>query len=84
MDILPDKEITLDMMLITKLLAKKATQSLGDFEVQYLYDPVGVRAAEEFCKKLNNLSEDIRNRNDERKWKYDVLDPMGVPNSISV
>ncbi|XP_023237606.1 allene oxide synthase-lipoxygenase protein-like [Centruroides sculpturatus] len=44
---IPNKEITLDVMVITKLLSSKGTNSLGDFEIQYLYDPVSVKAAEE-------------------------------------
>lgn len=47
MALLPDKRMTLDIMVITKLLSSRGTNSLGDFEMQYLYDPVGVRAAEE-------------------------------------
>lgn len=47
MALLPDKRMTLDIMVITKLLSGRGTNSLGNFEMQYLYDPVGVKAAEE-------------------------------------
>ena len=47
MSLLPDKRMTLDIMVITKLLSSRGTNSLGNFEMQYLYDPVGVKAAEE-------------------------------------
>lgn len=47
MTLLPDKRMTLDIMVITKLLSSRGTNSLGNFEMQYLYDPVGVAAAEE-------------------------------------
>lgn len=47
MAMLPDKRMTLDIMVITKLLSSRGTNSLGNFEMQYLYDPVGVKAAEE-------------------------------------
>ena len=43
--ILPDKKMTLDIIVITKLLSKRGTNSLGDFEMQYMCDPVGVQAA---------------------------------------
>jgi arachidonate 5-lipoxygenase len=39
LEYLPDKETTLYIMVITNLLSRKGTQSLGDFEVQYLHDP---------------------------------------------
>lgn len=45
--LLPNKKMTLDIMVITKLLSKKGTNSLGEFEMQYMYDPVGVQAATE-------------------------------------
>lgn len=45
--LLPNKEMTLDIVLICKLLSKRGTKSLGDFEMQYMYDPVGVEAAHE-------------------------------------
>ncbi|CAL4074154.1 unnamed protein product [Meganyctiphanes norvegica] len=84
MQILPDKRMTLDIMVITKLLSSKGTKSLGDFEMQYLYDPVGVKAAEEFRKNLDRLSKEIELLNVDRQWKFEWLDPKYVPNSISV
>lgn len=36
---LPDKPTTLDIMTVTKILSDKGTNSLGDFEVQYIFDP---------------------------------------------
>ncbi|XP_045601793.1 allene oxide synthase-lipoxygenase protein isoform X3 [Procambarus clarkii] len=84
MAMLPDKRMTLDIMVITKLLSSRGTNSLGDFEMQYLYDPVGVKAAEEFQKDLKRLSLDMKKRNIDRDWKFEWLDPEIVPNSISV
>ena len=42
LDRLPSREITLNTMLVTHLLSLRATKPLGDFEVNYLYDPVCV------------------------------------------
>ncbi|KAK8746647.1 hypothetical protein OTU49_017121 [Cherax quadricarinatus] len=84
MNLLPNKRMTLDIMVITKLLSSRGTNSLGDFEMQYLYDPVGVQAAEEFQKDLKRLSLDMKKRNIDRDWKFEWLDPEIVPNSISV
>lgn len=84
MAILPDKRMTLDIMVITKLLSSRGTKSLGDFEMQYLYDPVGVQAAEDFKKNLQKLSYATKLRNVDRRWKFEWMDPDIVPNSISV
>ncbi|KAK7069173.1 Arachidonate 5-lipoxygenase [Halocaridina rubra] len=84
MAILPNKRMTLDIMVITKLLSSRGTNSLGDFEMQYLYDPVGVQAADQFKKDLKKLSLETKLRNEDRDWKFEWLDPAIVPNSISV
>ena len=47
MKLIPNMEKTLEIMVITKLLSMKGTKSLGDFEMQYLYHPEDVKAAEE-------------------------------------
>ncbi|XP_076063711.1 polyunsaturated fatty acid 5-lipoxygenase-like isoform X2 [Oratosquilla oratoria] len=84
MKLLPNKRTTLDIMVITNLLSSKGTKSLGDFEMQYLYDPVGVRAAEEFRKNLKKASCIVNIRNLDRELEFDWLNPAIVPNSISV
>ncbi|XP_046394318.1 polyunsaturated fatty acid 5-lipoxygenase-like [Ischnura elegans] len=84
MKYLPNKKETLDIMVITKLLSMKGTKSLGDFEVQYLYDPHSIQAAEEFRLDLRRLSHVIEERNLKRKHMYDWLNPKIVPNSISI
>lgn len=82
--LLPTKKMTLDIMLICKLLSKRGTNSLGDFEMQYMYDPVGVQAASELRADLERLSLETKLRNLSRDFKYEWLDPACVPNSISV
>ena len=43
-DMLPNKEVTLDTMIVTKLISMKATKTLGDWEFQYQYDPPALEA----------------------------------------
>ncbi|XP_067141773.1 allene oxide synthase-lipoxygenase protein-like [Centruroides vittatus] len=81
---LPDKSVTLDIIIITRLLSMKGTNSLGDFEVQYLYDPVSIEAVEELKKDLEEISKRISERNAKVKHPYHWLDPKNVPNSISI
>ncbi|CAN8006286.1 unnamed protein product, partial [Ixodes hexagonus] len=82
--LLPSKQVTLDAMIITKLLSSKGTNSLGDFEVQYMYEPEAVSAAEAFREELKQISEDIKQRNSLKDLPYPYLDPEIVPNSISI
>ncbi|XP_075544217.1 polyunsaturated fatty acid 5-lipoxygenase-like isoform X2 [Dermacentor variabilis] len=82
--ILPSRHVTLDSMIITKLLSSKGTNSLGDFEIQYMYEPYAVKAADEFREELKLISEDIKKRNCCKDIPYPYLDPEIVPNSISI
>lgn len=82
--ILPSRQVTLDSMIITKLLSSKGTNSLGDFEIQYMYEPFAVKAADEFREELKLISEDIKKRNCCKDIPYPYLDPEIVPNSISI
>ncbi|XP_022255736.1 allene oxide synthase-lipoxygenase protein-like isoform X1 [Limulus polyphemus] len=81
---LPDKETSLDIMVITKLLSRLGTKPLGDFEVKYLYHPVCLKAAEKFCAELKDISTRIQVRNESAEFPYPWLDPKIVPNSISI
>ncbi|GAU93759.1 hypothetical protein RvY_05650-4 [Ramazzottius varieornatus] len=85
-DQLPSRSVTLDTMVVTRLLSSRGTQALGDFEVQYLYDPVSVSAAKQLRQDLRSISEAIRKRNQSphTKFPYPWLDPDGIPNSISI
>ncbi|CAG0890566.1 unnamed protein product [Cyprideis torosa] len=40
------QKVVLNSMVITKLLSMKGTNSLGDFEMQYIYDPPAVEIVE--------------------------------------
>ncbi|XP_060063390.1 allene oxide synthase-lipoxygenase protein-like isoform X2 [Ylistrum balloti] len=84
MDALPDKATTLDTMIITKILSDKGTNSLGDFEVNYVFDPAALAVVEEFRHDLKKLSLVIKEKNNKRNPRYPWLDPEEVPNSISI
>ena len=44
---LPDKPVTLDVMIVTKILSQRGTRSLGDFEVQYIFEPEARKIVDE-------------------------------------
>ncbi|XP_033110246.1 arachidonate 5-lipoxygenase-like isoform X2 [Anneissia japonica] len=81
---LPDKEQTLDIMVVTKLLSDRGTNSLADFEVNYQFDPIGMKAVKEFEEELARIGKIVDQRNSERESAYPYLHPEEVPNAISI
>ncbi|XP_071948707.1 allene oxide synthase-lipoxygenase protein-like [Antedon mediterranea] len=81
---LPDKEQTLSVMVVTKLLSDKGTNSLGHFEVNYQYDPIGTKAVKKFQENLKAVGNTIKQRNNKRESAYTYLHPSEVPNAISI
>ena len=43
-DMLPNKDVTLDTMIVTKLISSKGTKFLGDWEYAYQHDPPALEA----------------------------------------
>ena len=84
LSVLPDRSTTMDIMVVTDVLSQKGTNSLGDFEVHYVYDPKAVEIANEFRRQLSRVKEEIKGRNRVRSHVYDILDPQFVPNAISI
>ncbi|XP_070566146.1 polyunsaturated fatty acid 5-lipoxygenase-like [Ptychodera flava] len=84
LDQLPNKEQTLDVMLVTMILSDRGTNALTDFEVKYQYDPIGENAVKDFKKELKTIEGIITSRNKTRATPYPYLDPREVPNAISI
>ncbi|XP_077864020.1 arachidonate 12-lipoxygenase, 12R-type-like [Saccoglossus kowalevskii] len=80
LDHLPDKKITLDIMVMTSLLSTRATNPLGNFEINYQYDPVGKKVVEELKLSLKKIEAIINKRTS----PYQYLNPNAVPNAISI
>ncbi|KAK7096851.1 polyunsaturated fatty acid 5-lipoxygenase-like isoform X2 [Littorina saxatilis] len=81
---LPDRPTTLDIMVVTKILSQRGTKSLGDFEVQYIFEEKAREMVDEFRRDLSKISRKIKERNERRQVPYTYLDPDIVPNSISI
>ncbi|CAC5374175.1 ALOX5 [Mytilus coruscus] len=81
---IPNREILLQIMIITKILSEKATKSLGDFEKQFIVDPKAVKVVEEFRQTLHEVGKTIESRNKKREYSYDWLLPKAIPNAISI
>ena len=81
---LPSKKSSLETLLITRLLSEKGTKSLGEFEVQYVFDEIGTKALKHFRDELRKAGETVDERNKERKHPYSYLHPRDIPNAISI
>ncbi|KAK0064895.1 allene oxide synthase-lipoxygenase protein [Biomphalaria pfeifferi] len=81
---LPDGVTTLKLMTVTKLLSDRGTNSLGNFETEYIVDPIGKKAVESFRMKLAGIGEIIKERNANRTFEHTYLLPEFIPNSISI
>ncbi|EDV26833.1 uncharacterized protein TRIADDRAFT_63720 [Trichoplax adhaerens] len=80
----PITEADLLKQLPNKPMIQRATESLGDFEVNYTYDPVGVAALKQFNIELKEASAIIDERNKHRRIAYNHLNPKNIPNAISI
>ncbi|KAJ8045756.1 Arachidonate 5-lipoxygenase [Holothuria leucospilota] len=81
---LPTKKMSLDTLLITRLLSERATKPLGDFEVPYQFDKNGTAAIAQLIEDLKRVGEIIDKRNEERTFPYNYLHPKEIPNAISI
>ncbi|XP_071838412.1 polyunsaturated fatty acid 5-lipoxygenase-like [Apostichopus japonicus] len=81
---LPSKETTIDILTFSRILSTRETNSLGNFEVKYLFDPASESALQRFREKLNRISASIDRENQFRFVPYTYLNPNSVPNAISI
>ncbi|XP_069129152.1 polyunsaturated fatty acid 5-lipoxygenase-like [Argopecten irradians] len=79
-----DKAVTVEIMIITKLLSSFGTNKLGDFEIKYIYDPKAERVLHRFKKELAEQSQHVKSLKKTREFSYQWLDPEIVPNAISI
>jgi len=84
LDALPTMHNLFNGMALTDLLSEKATKSLGDFEINYIYDPKAQAVHQNFTKALECINNEIKERNQKRKEPYTVLIPKNIPNAISI
>ncbi|XP_052773310.1 polyunsaturated fatty acid 5-lipoxygenase-like isoform X2 [Mya arenaria] len=86
LSILPPKPTHYALMEVAVILSSRGTNSLGDFEVDFIHDPAAVELVKTFRKELETVTKIIKKRNEERpqELQYDYLDPERIPNSISI
>ncbi|XP_071957979.1 polyunsaturated fatty acid 5-lipoxygenase-like [Antedon mediterranea] len=81
---LPTKDDTLKIMTLTQALSTFKSSSLGNFDVQYMYNRACVDALKEFRSELKKVAGIIDQRNRLRTVSYTVLHPDNIPNTIAV
>ncbi|CAH1793218.1 unnamed protein product [Owenia fusiformis] len=81
---LATKEQTYDIMALTTILSTMDTNPLGEFEEQYAYDHVTLRALESFRKDLAEIDRVILAKQGARGDVYPHLNPAKIPNAISI
>ena len=81
---MPTKKETFDIMTIFDVLSYHGMNKLGDFEVEYVTDPDGVKVVEEFRKDLEKAQKEFESSFSLRVSPYNQLNPKLIPNSISI
>ncbi|CAG5131417.1 unnamed protein product [Candidula unifasciata] len=82
---LTDRSQMLNVMSIMKILSTKGTNSLGDFEVQYIFDPAAVDIVNRYIpQEVQRIGKIIDERNQHRGNLYEYIHPRIIPNSISI
>ncbi|XP_066287413.1 polyunsaturated fatty acid 5-lipoxygenase-like isoform X3 [Branchiostoma lanceolatum] len=85
LDALPDKRDAVTINTIAVILSERATNPLGDFEVEYLRGDKVKEVISNFQKELRRISRDIKYKNEKQRFQpYDYLDPQNIPNAISI
>jgi arachidonate 5-lipoxygenase len=79
----PDRPQTLSIMSLVKILAEQTTNSLGDFDTQFIYDDRALKVVQKFRQDLVAAGLEIERRNKNRLFPYPYLLPERIPNSIA-
>ncbi|KAH9509995.1 Arachidonate 12-lipoxygenase, 12R-type [Bulinus truncatus] len=67
---LPNKEMTLEIMTMTKILSTKGTKSLGDFEVEYIVDPKAVAVVKSFRENISKIKKPVQDLSQFNMFSY--------------
>ncbi|KAH3709437.1 hypothetical protein DPMN_068900 [Dreissena polymorpha] len=79
---LPGRSNMVDALTILKLLSERHTKPMGEYEMNLVYDPEGIRLLEDFKQNLRALSATLKIKNRIRVPPYPFLDPCEIPNSM--
>ncbi|XP_052249623.1 allene oxide synthase-lipoxygenase protein-like [Dreissena polymorpha] len=73
------------LLTIVKILSEHSFgKPLGNFEIDYVCEQKALDIVEKFREELKKVHETIQERNNKRPIRYDYMDPILIPNSISI
>lgn len=75
MGILPTKHVTMEIVILNKILSERESSGIADSRAQFQYDSISLPARERFLGALKEAAANITIRNRERKIYYDYLNP---------
>jgi len=78
MDVLPTKHVTLEILMINKIISERGTSGIADSKAMYAYDPISQPARARFIGALREAAAIITVRNRTRKTRYDYLNPAST------
>ncbi|XP_019631174.1 PREDICTED: arachidonate 5-lipoxygenase-like [Branchiostoma belcheri] len=85
LDALPSKLEAVGINTIMSILSERATQPLGDFDIEYLRGEAVDQVILKFQQDLARISSEIKYKNKKQRFQpYDYLDPKNIPNAISI
>ncbi|XP_078684947.1 polyunsaturated fatty acid 5-lipoxygenase-like [Branchiostoma floridae x Branchiostoma belcheri] len=85
LDALPTKKDAVKINTLGLILSERATQPLGDFEIDYLRGEEVEQVILKFQQELGRISNEIKYKNKKKRFQpYDYLDPQNIPNAISI
>ncbi|XP_078691171.1 polyunsaturated fatty acid 5-lipoxygenase-like [Branchiostoma floridae x Branchiostoma belcheri] len=85
LDALPAKKDAAKINTLGLILSERATQPLGDFEIDYLRGEEVDQVIFKFQQELSRISNEIKYKNKRKRFQpYDYLDPQNIPNAISI
>ncbi|KAH3795315.1 hypothetical protein DPMN_148865 [Dreissena polymorpha] len=80
-----DRSDHYQLLTIIKILSEHSFgKALGNFEVKYIFEQKALDIVNKFRAELKKIHATIQERNSKRAIRYDYMDPILIPNSISI
>lgn len=75
---IPTRHVTMELVVINKVLSERDSSGLADSRAIYQYDPIAEEARSNFRRSLHEAAQVINLRNNKRTRDYDYLNPKSA------